>query len=204
MKCLCGQLGELFAWAVDPNGGVLDSHLFFYDRFSDLAEYHRLKGRTTRADRLAAIAEAYYRAAPDDDEPREAAAMAMPVPRPPVNTNAVSTTRVTKPARGTTNRFGSITCSLTGSWTAIRMRYLMLPSLIVLILSPLVGQEPTFDLSDQDCRGEVLISLIEGARVYASCVSAGPERIMHVSVAIRRSLKWERCETFRLDFVVRA
>jgi hypothetical protein len=97
MKVFVWALGELLAWAVDPNGGVLDSHLFFYDRYSDLAEYHRLKGRTTKADRLAAIAEAYYQAAPDDDEPPKAAAMAMSVPRRPVNTNAVSATRVTKP-----------------------------------------------------------------------------------------------------------
>ena len=37
-------LGQLFTWAVDPNGGILDSHLFFYDRYSDLAECHRSKG----------------------------------------------------------------------------------------------------------------------------------------------------------------
>ena len=96
MKVFVWALGELFAWAVDPNGGVLDSHLFFYDRYADLAEYHRLKDRTAKADRLAAIAEAYYQAAPDDDEP-EAAAMAMPVPRPRMNPNAVSITRVPKP-----------------------------------------------------------------------------------------------------------
>ena len=96
MKVFVWVLGQLFTWAVDPNGGILDSHLFFFDRYSDLAEYHRLKGRTAKADRFAAIAEAYYQAAPDDDEP-EAAAMAMPVPRPPINTNAVSTTRVPKP-----------------------------------------------------------------------------------------------------------
>ena len=96
MKVFVWAIGELFAWAVDPNGGVLDSHLFFFDRYSDLADYHRLKRRTAKADRLAAIAEVYYKAAPDD-EPPEAAAMGMPVPRPPVNTNAVSTIRVTKP-----------------------------------------------------------------------------------------------------------
>jgi hypothetical protein len=93
MRVFVWVLAKLFTSAVDPNGGILDSHLFFYDRYSDLAEYHRLKGRAAKADRLAAIAEAYYRAAPDDDEP-EAAAMAMPVPRPPIRTNAVSTTRV--------------------------------------------------------------------------------------------------------------
>jgi hypothetical protein len=97
MKVFVWVLGQLFTWAVDPNGGILDSHLFFYDRYSDLAAYHRLRGRTAKADRLAAIAEAYYHAAPDDDDEPEAAAMAMPVPRPLIRTNAVSTTRVPKP-----------------------------------------------------------------------------------------------------------
>jgi hypothetical protein len=89
---------KLFVALLGRNGELLDSHLFFFDRYSDLADYHRLKGRTAKADRLAAIAEAHYRTAPDD-EPPEAAAMAMPRPRPRVNTNAVSATRVTKPAR---------------------------------------------------------------------------------------------------------
>jgi hypothetical protein len=97
MKVFVWTLGKLFSWAVDADGGILDSHLFFYDRYSDLAEYHRSRNRTAKADRLAAIAEAYYQAAPDDDEPPEAAAMAMPVPRPAVNTNAVSTVRMPKP-----------------------------------------------------------------------------------------------------------
>ena len=96
MKVFVWVLGQLFTWAVDPNGGILDSHLFFYDRYSELAEYHRLRGRTAKADRLATIAEAYYQAAPDDDDEPEAAAMAMLVPRRPTNTNAVSTTRVRK------------------------------------------------------------------------------------------------------------
>ncbi len=97
MRVFVWIIGQLFTWAVDPNGGILDSHLFFYDRYSDLAEYHRLRGRTANADRLAAIAEAYYQAAPDDDDEPEAAAMAMPVPRPLIRTNAVSTTPVPKP-----------------------------------------------------------------------------------------------------------
>ena len=96
MKVFVWVLGQLFTWAVDPHGGILDSHLFFYDRYSDLAEYHRSRGRTARADSLAAIAEAYYQAAPDDDDEPEAAAMAMPVPRPLIRTNVVSTTRVPK------------------------------------------------------------------------------------------------------------
>ena len=97
MKVFVWVLGQLFTWAVDPNGGILDSHFFFYDRYSDLAEYQRLRGRIAEANRLAAIAEAYYQAAPDDDDEPEAAAMAMPVPRPLIRTNAVSTTRVPKP-----------------------------------------------------------------------------------------------------------
>jgi hypothetical protein len=97
MKVFVWVLGHLFTWAVDPYGGILDSHLFFYDRYSHLAEYHRLRGRTAKADRLAAVAEAYYRAAPDDDDEPEAAAMAMPVPRPLIRTNAVSSTRLPKP-----------------------------------------------------------------------------------------------------------
>lgn len=97
MKVFVWVLGQLFPWSVDPNGGILDSHLFFYDRYSDLAEYHRLRGRIAEANRLAAIAEAYYQAAPDDDDEPEAAAMAMPVPRLLIRTNAVSTTRMPKP-----------------------------------------------------------------------------------------------------------
>ena len=92
---------KAFVWILGRNGELLDSHLFFFDRYSDLADYHRLKGRTAKAERLAAIAEAHYRAAPDD-EPPEAAAMAMPVSRPPVITNAVSTRQMTKPPAGRT------------------------------------------------------------------------------------------------------
>jgi len=87
---------KLFVWILGRNGELLDSHLFFFDRYADLADYHRLNGRTAKAERLAAMAEAHFRAAPDDDPP-EAAAMAMPVPRPPVRTNAVSATRRTRP-----------------------------------------------------------------------------------------------------------
>src|SRR5437762_8412634 len=89
---------KIFVWMLGHDGELLDSHLFFFDRYSDLADYHRQQGRITKADRLAAIAEAYFQAAPDDDEPPEEAAMAMPVPRPMMSTNAVSTTRVKKPA----------------------------------------------------------------------------------------------------------
>ena len=88
---------KIFVWMFGHDGELLDSHLFFFDRYSDLADYHRLQGRIAKAERLAAIAEAYFQAAPDDDEPPEAAAMAMPVPRPMTRTNAVSATPVKKP-----------------------------------------------------------------------------------------------------------
>ncbi|HYE87877.1 MAG TPA: hypothetical protein VEA16_16050 [Vicinamibacterales bacterium] len=97
MKVFAWALKQLFSWAADANGGILDSHLFFYDRYSDLSEYHRRRGRTAKADSLAAIAEAFYQAAPDDDDEPEAAAMAMPVPLRPINTNAVSTNRLRNP-----------------------------------------------------------------------------------------------------------
>src|SRR2546430_5923970 len=89
---------KLFVWMLGRNGELLDSHLFFFDRYSDLAAYHRFKGRTAKADRLAAIAEAHYQAAPDDDEPPEAAAIAMPAPRPPMKTDAVGTRRLHQPS----------------------------------------------------------------------------------------------------------
>ena len=87
-----------FVWIAGHDGELLDSHLFFFDRYSDLVDYHRQRGRIAKADRLAAIAEAYFQAAPGDDEPPKAAATAMPVPRPMTSTNAVSTTPVKKPS----------------------------------------------------------------------------------------------------------
>src|SRR4029453_926976 len=90
---------KLFVWALGRNGELLDSHLFFFDRYSDLADYHRSKGRTAKAERLAALAEGDYQAAPGD-KPPGARPMAMPVPRPPVPTNAVSTTWINKPPVG--------------------------------------------------------------------------------------------------------
>lgn len=85
---------KIFVWMFGRNGELLDSHLFFFDRYSDLADYCRQKGLIAKADRLAALAEMHFQAAPDDDEPPEAAAMAMTVPATRINTNAVSTTWV--------------------------------------------------------------------------------------------------------------
>lgn len=86
---------QLLVWLFGTNGELLDSHLFFYHRYTELAEHHRRRGRHARAAILEAIADAHYVRAPDDDEPPEAASMAMPVPRPPIFTNAVSALRIT-------------------------------------------------------------------------------------------------------------
>src|ERR1700730_12372739 len=85
---------KIFVWMLGRNGELLDSHLFFFDRYSELADHHRRKGRIARGDRLTAIAEAHHQTAPGDDDQPPAAAMTMPVPQPPTNTNAGSTTRV--------------------------------------------------------------------------------------------------------------
>jgi hypothetical protein len=83
---------KLFVWLLGTNGELLDSHLFFYDRYSQLADYHRTSGREAKANWFAAIAEAHFHSAPDDHDPDEAA-IAMPIPRPPIFTDAVSDSR---------------------------------------------------------------------------------------------------------------
>ena len=55
---------KLLVWLLGSLGELLDSHLFFFDRYSDLADYHRLKGRAVKADRLAARAQAAGRKIP--------------------------------------------------------------------------------------------------------------------------------------------
>jgi hypothetical protein len=88
---------RLLVWLLGRDGELLDSHLFFYDRYSQLSDYHRVKGHLAKANRLAALAEVHFDTAPDDDPPLKTAAMAMPVPRPPINTSAVSTLRLPNP-----------------------------------------------------------------------------------------------------------
>jgi hypothetical protein len=105
---------KIFVWMFGYNGELLDSHLFFLDRYSDLADYHRQRGRIVKADSLVAIAEAYFQAAPDDDEPPAAATMAMPVPRTMTRTNAVSATPVTKPSKKPSSERSHLVPSLTG------------------------------------------------------------------------------------------
>jgi hypothetical protein len=105
---------KTFVWMFGHDGELLDSHLFSFDRYSDLADYHRQQGRLARADRLAAIAEAYFQAAPDDDEPPEAAAMAIRVRRPMTSTNAVSATPVKRPSKNPSSERSHPVPSFTG------------------------------------------------------------------------------------------
>jgi len=65
-----------------------EAHIFFFDRYRRLAEYHRAHGRLRRANRLQAKADEHYRASGGDGP--YAAAMAMPRPRQFVRTNAVA------------------------------------------------------------------------------------------------------------------
>jgi hypothetical protein len=97
---------KLFVRLLGRHGELLDSHLFFYVRYCQLAEIHERHGRFARAARLDAIAEHYFQLAPDgdDDDPRKAAAMAMPVLRRRIFTNAVSKPRgPTPPSPGTSS-----------------------------------------------------------------------------------------------------
>jgi hypothetical protein len=69
-----------------------EAHLYFFDRYQRLAEYHRLRGHATRARRLQAKANEYYQLGGGDGPPY-AAAMGMPRPGHWFSTDAVSRRR---------------------------------------------------------------------------------------------------------------
>jgi hypothetical protein len=75
---------------------TVDAHLFFFDRYRRLADYHRSHGRVRKADHLQRTAERHRQAAGADGPPY-AAAMAMPRPRRFVQTHAVSHNRLDGP-----------------------------------------------------------------------------------------------------------
>lgn len=99
---------KVFVWLLGNNGELLDSHLFFYHRYFELGELYEKAGRADKAVRFFAIAEAHFQAAPDDHPP-EAAAAAMPVPKPWRRTNAVSTTRLPLSRKGSSDLVPSLT-----------------------------------------------------------------------------------------------
>jgi hypothetical protein len=65
-----------------------EAHAYFADRYQRLAESHRSRGRLAKAARLQSKAEEHQHAAGGADGPPYAAAMAMPVPRPKIFTDA--------------------------------------------------------------------------------------------------------------------
>lgn len=74
-----------------------EAHMYLFDRYRRLAEYHRAHGRLARAKRLEAKASEHYRPGFDDAGPPYAAAMAMPRPTRFVQVDAVSRKRLDGP-----------------------------------------------------------------------------------------------------------
>ena len=70
-----------------------EAHIYFFDRYYRLAEWHRARGRLGKARQLQAKADEHYVAGGGVDGPPYAAAMAMPRPRRFVTIDAVSTQR---------------------------------------------------------------------------------------------------------------
>jgi hypothetical protein len=79
-------------WIANPTGRRLlnpEVHLYLADRYGRLARHHRLHGNARRAERLERKAERHFELG-GGDAPRPAAAMAMPIPRPPTFVDAVA------------------------------------------------------------------------------------------------------------------
>ena len=74
-----------------------EAHIYFFDRYSRLAECYRKRGRLKKADDLEAKAEEHYRQGGGVDGPPYAAAIAMPRPSRFIRTNAVSRNRLPGP-----------------------------------------------------------------------------------------------------------
>lgn len=73
-----------------------EAHVYFFDRYRRLAQYHRAHGRFEKAKRLQSKADEHYRSGGGDGPPY-AAAMAMPRPRRFVQIDAVSSNRLDGP-----------------------------------------------------------------------------------------------------------
>ena len=67
-------------------------HVFLYDRYWRLAKWHEARGHARRARTLKARA-LHHWAQAGYDEPPPAVALAMPIPLPPLFTDAVARTR---------------------------------------------------------------------------------------------------------------
>ena len=66
-----------------------DAHIYFFDRYQKLADYHRQRGHAGRAHKLQQKADEHYRLGGGDGPPY-AAAMGMPRPRHWFTADAVS------------------------------------------------------------------------------------------------------------------
>ena len=66
-----------------------EAHIYFFDRYRRLADYHRARGHHARAAHLRAKAEEHWRPGAGPDGPPYAAAMAMPRPARWLRTDAV-------------------------------------------------------------------------------------------------------------------
>lgn len=66
-----------------------EAHLYFFDRYRRLAQYHSARGRADKAARLQAKADQHHQESGGDGPPY-AAAMAMPRPTRLIRTDAVS------------------------------------------------------------------------------------------------------------------
>jgi hypothetical protein len=73
------------------------AHMYFFDRYRRLAEYHHARGAIAKANRFQAKADEHYHAGGGVDGPPYAAAMAMPRPNRFLRTDAVSRHRFDDP-----------------------------------------------------------------------------------------------------------
>lgn len=83
---------RLLVWMVtagDYRKLTADAHLYFVDRYQQLAEFHRRRGHVRRAHDLQNKADRHWRSSGGWDQPPRAAAMALPRPQRWVLTDAV-------------------------------------------------------------------------------------------------------------------
>src|SRR3954471_21222199 len=73
-----------------------EAHLYFFDRYEKLADYHRRRGHAARARTLQEQADEHHRLGGGDGPPY-AAALGMPRPRRWLTTDAVSHRRLDTP-----------------------------------------------------------------------------------------------------------
>lgn len=88
-----GQTDESIAAVCDLTS---EAHLYFFDRYQRLADYHRKRGNAGRAQRLQRKADEHYELGGGDGPPY-AAAIGMPPPRNWIATNAVGKSHLKGP-----------------------------------------------------------------------------------------------------------